>query len=290
MSLTRYAPATFVLLWSTGFLGAKLGLPYADWASFLFLRFAAASILLCAICVFLAARLPAIRDAGPAAVAGLLIHFGYLGGVFAAIEAGLPAGLTALIVGLQPALTAVIAWPVFGERLSVAAMCGCVLGVAGVGLVVADGAGWSPAALSGADPFAYVAAIAALAAMTAGFLHQKRIGDSIDPWAAQTIQAVAAAAAFGLAALIVGELRVVWTGEFVFALAWLVLVLTLGAIGLLYALMKIGAAAKTASLFFLTPATTAVLAWLLFNEQLGWGGVAGFACAGLGVWLVRRRG
>lgn len=286
--LAAAAPALFVLLWSTGFLGAKLGLPYADTASFLFLRFAIAFALLATIAAFAASGRPTARAVGAAAVSGLLIHGGYLGGVFAAIESGLSAGLAALIVGLQPVLTALLAWPLFGERLSLSAALGCLLGVLGVAVVVLDGVGWSLSALGAGSGFGFAAAGGALLAMTFGLLHQKRVGDAIDPWTGQCVQALAAAAAFGAAALLVGALRVEWTGEFVFALGWLVVVLTLGAIGLLYALIKIGAASKTASLFFLTPPTTAVLAWLLFDERLGLGGIAGFACAAVGVWLVRR--
>lgn len=288
--IVRLAPLLFVLLWSTGFIGAKLGLPYASPMVFLLLRFAiVAALLLCVIAV-LAEGWPGWRAIRGQAITGVLMHGFYLGGVFWAIDAGMNAGLAALIVGLQPALTALLTGPVLGERIGRWAPVGFALGIVGVTLVVFDGARWRLDAIfaGGVDPLAYLSCGLALGCMTAALLWQKRVSGAAPPWTAQAAQSIAALVVFLLAATVEGEWRVVWTVEFAFALGWLVLVLSIGAIGLLLLLIRHGAAAQTASLFFLTPPVTAVIAWAVFDEQLGWGGLAGMAIAVLGVWLARR--
>ncbi|MBL8660304.1 MAG: DMT family transporter [Rhodospirillales bacterium] len=277
-------PATFVVLWSTGFVGAKFGLPYAEPFTFLLIRFFCAAAILGVAAVVVGAPWP--RDPaqiGRIAAAGLMIHGIYLGGVFSSIAAGVPAGIAALIVGLQPLLTAVAAPAYLGERVSRRQWLGFGLGFVGVLLVVANKLSLRPADIAGAGW-----AVAALAGMTAGTLYQKRHGAGMHICTGSAIQYATVGLAYVPIALFTETMRVEWTGAFVFALGWLILVLSIGAISLLYLLIRRGAAARVASLFYLTPAVTAALAWMLFGETLGPPAIAGMAVAAVGVALVTR--
>ncbi|ROR34571.1 DMT family transporter [Inmirania thermothiophila] len=276
------APALFVLLWSTGFIGAKLGLPDAEPFTFLLLRFLLVTAILAAAA--LATRAPWPRRPGEIArlaVAGLLIHATYLGGVFAAIHRGLPAGTTALITALQPLLTAVAAGPFLGERVTARQWLGLVLGLAGVALVVGDRAG-----LGEGDAVAVAWAGLAVLGITAGTLYQKRHGGAMDLRTGSAVQFAASAAAMAVLAPLLETMRIQWSGRFLFALGWLTAVLSLGAISLLMLLIRHGAAARTASLFYLVPPVTALMAWALFGERLGAVALAGMTVAVLGVALV----
>ena len=278
------APVLFVLLWSTGYLGAKAGLPYAEPFTLLFLRFVLALLLLAALVRWLK---PAMamrgRERAHLMASGLLLHGVYLGGVFAAIELGMSAGLTALIIGAQPLLTSLAAPWLFGERPRLVHWVGIALGFGGIALILGGGAD-----VDVALP-ALFAAVTALAGITAGTLYQKRFCAQHDLLAVTVHQYVPTVVLFGVAALLFETREVVWTVQFVAALLWLVLALSLGAILLLAFLIKHGEASKVASLFYLVPPVTAVMAWLLFDEPLGAVKVAGIALAALGVWLVMRR-
>jgi len=277
-------PVVFVLLWSTGFIGAKLGTPWAPPFSFLMWRFAVVTTTLAVAALLMRSAWPRSRaQLARLAVAGLLIHGVYLGGVFYAIAAGVPAGLTALIVGVQPLATAVVSGPYLGERLRGRQWLGLILGLAGVALVVADKLGWREGSADG-----IVAALVALAGITAGTLYQKRHSTSMNLVTGSCVQFAAAGLVMVPAALLLEQRAVAWTGEFVFALLWLSFVLSIGAITLLHQMIRRGAASKVASLFYLTPAVTAVLAWLLFGETLSWPAIAGMAVASAGVALVVR--
>lgn len=224
---------------------------------------------------------------GHQAVTGTLVHAVYLGGVFWAIKHGLPAGVTALIVGLQPLLTAVSVGPLLGERVSGRQWLGLLLGLGGVTMVVGEKLGLGASAgLAGVEPIALSGAILALLGITAGTLYQKRFGGGTDLRAATFIQYMAAAVVMGAAALLLETGEIQWTGEFIFALGWLTLVLSLGAISLLMTLIRLGEAARVASLFYLVPPVTAVTAWALFGETLGPLALAGMAVAVMGVALV----
>ena len=280
----RWMPATFVLLWATGFIGAKYGLPYAEPATFLVLRFAFVVVLLLPIAVALRARWP--PSGGQVlhlAVAGILVHGGYLGGVFSAIHAGMSAGVAALIVGLQPILTAIAAAPLLGERVTARQWLGLGLGFGGVALVVGD-----RASLGGLSAFSLAMAVLALCSITIGTVYQKRYCGSFDLRTGAIIQFVAAGFALAPIAIAFEHAPVRWTGEFFFAMAWLVVVLSIGAISLLALLIRRGAATKVASLFYLVPAVTATIAFLLFGETLGALALAGFGLAVAGVALVVR--
>lgn len=283
---TASMPGVFVVLWSTGFIGAKLGLPYAEPFTFLSLRFAAVIVFLLLVCVLTRAPWPKLAALwGHLAISGLLVHGLYLGGVFAAIKTGLPSGVTALVVGLQPLLTALVAGPVLGERVSTRQWSGLALGLAGVALVLSGrltglgGMSWSGLGF----------AAIALAGITAGTLYQKRFCTGMDLRSGAVIQYAAAAVLIVPAAMLLETLRVQWSGSFVFALAWLVLVLSVGAISLLMTLIRLGEAARVASLFYLVPPVTAVMAWGLFDERLGPLGLVGMALAAAGVALVVSR-
>jgi drug/metabolite transporter (DMT)-like permease len=267
-------PGLFVLLWSTGFIGAKFGMPYAPPFTFLLLRFIVVTSTLAAAAVILRAPWPTRRsEYARLAVVGLCIHGGYLGGVFLAISLGVPAGIAALMVSLQPLATAFISGPYLGERMNRRQWLGLVLGFAGVALVVADKLGWREG-----DLFGVLASAVALAGITGGTLYQKRHATSI----------AAAGVAMLPLALLVEQRPVEWTGSFVFALLWLSFVLSLGAMTLFHLMIRRGAAARVASLFYLTPAVTAVFAWLLFGETLSVPAILGLVVATIGVGLVSR--
>jgi len=282
--LTAFAPLLFVVLWSTGFIGAKLGLPDCEPLTLLTLRYAAVLVLMGVIA--LATRAP--WPASPAqwmhiGVSGLLIHAVYLGGVFTAIRLGLPAGVTALVVGLQPVLTALGAGLLLRERVRATQWAGLALGLAGVVLVVARKVEGGPAAAALLLP-----AVVALAGITAGTLYQKRFCASFDLRTGSVVQFLPSLVVTGLAAWRTETMVVHWTPAFVFALGWLVLVLSLGAVSLLNVLIRSGSAVNVASLFYLTPPTTALIAWAMFGETLTGLALAGMGLAVLGVWLARK--
>ena len=276
-------PALFVFLWSTGFIGAKYGVPYAEPFTFLGIRMALASGLLLLLALAMRAPWPSARSAGHTAIAGLLVHGFYLGGVFYAVLMKVPLGQVALIVGLQPVLTAFLAGPLFGERLSRLQWAGIALGFLGVVLVVSAKTGGEIA-----SPAGIACCIAALGGITAGTLYQKRFCTDLDIRTSGVIQFAVTGLAFGLGALALETRVVVWNGQFIFALGWLTLVLSLGAITLLYVLIRNGASAKVASLFFLTPPVTAVLAYFLFGEVLSFSALLGLVVTAIGVALVAR--
>ena len=216
-------------------------------------------------------------------VSGLLVHAVYLGGVFIAIKQGLPAGITALVVGMQPLLTALGAGWLLGERVVGRQWLGLALGFVGVALVVSGKFG-DTAALG---PM-LVPALCALLGITVGTLYQKRYCARFDLRTGSVIQFVPTALATLPVILLFDGFHVDWTGDFIFALAWLVLVLSIGAISLLNLLIRSGSAVNVASLFYLTPLSTALIAFLMFDEKLGWLAVLGMGLAVSGVYLVAR--
>ena len=280
----RVMPAVFVLLWSTGFIGAKFGLPYAEPFTFLLVRMVAVTALLAVVALVMRAPWPrSWRMAGRIAVAGLLVHGIYLGGVFFAIAHKVPAGIASLIVGVQPLLTAALAGWLLGERVSPRQWGGLLLGLLGVGLVVSEKVTLGSGSLLGIG-----AAVTARFGITLGTLYQKRHCTGMDLRTGAVVQYAATAALFAVLAPLTESMQVAWTGEFVFALAWLTIVLSVGAIFLLFALIRRGAAARVASLFYLTPPVTAVVAWAMFDERLGVLALVGMAMTVLGVALVNR--
>ncbi len=280
-------PLLFVFLWSTGFIVAKLGLPYAPPLTFLILRCLGVLAVLLPLVFLLRAPWPRDRLLH-VAVAGLLLQAGYLGGVWAAIKLGMPAGLTALIVGMQPILTAAAA-PLIGERVRPRQWFGFVLGLSGVALVVQ-----AKLHLAGLTAGGITLCVFALLCITAGTMYQRRWCPSFDLRTGTVIQFGATVAVLlPLAILFEGlDLRfstVSWSTDFIVAWLWSVFALSIGAIFLLFTLIRRSRATEVTSLMYLTPPTTAVMAWLLFGESFSPLALAGMAIAVLGVAFVVRK-
>lgn len=285
--LIKAMPVVFVPLWSTGFIGAKFGLPYAEPFTFLLIRFAALVAVLVPLALLMRARWPGSwREAGHIAVTGILVHGGYLGCVFSAIDVGLSAGVTALIVGLQPLLTAVVVGPLLGERVRPRQWMGFVLGLGGVTLVIGEKLIDTDIAFSG---LGVVLAVCALCAITFGTVYQKRFCTAMDLTSGSAIQFGAAGVLMALLATLLETMRVEWSWTFVLTMGWLVFVLSIGAMNLLLLMIKQGEVARVASFFYMVPPCTAVVAWVLFDERMGLLGLAGMAVAVTGVALVVRR-
>jgi drug/metabolite transporter (DMT)-like permease len=281
-------PALFVLIWSTGYVVARYGMPHAPPFSFLAVRF-----MLSILCF--GAWIAFVRPAWPRGrtqwlhlcVVGVLMQAGYLGGVWAAVKAGMGAALVALIVNLQPVLTAiwVSATAASGDnKVSARAWGGLLLGFGGVVLVVV-GRWQSGASSLEATPLSIALAVVALLAMTSGALYQKRYVLPCDVRTASTVQLTAALVVMAPLALLEGE-PMVWNQQLLGAMAWSVLVLTLGGSSLLYLLIQRGAATAVTSLLYLVPPTTAMLAWALFAEAVTAWTIAGMALTAWGVYWV----
>lgn len=280
-------PLLFVALWSTGFIGAKFGLPYAEPLTFLSLRYAIVLVLMGALAWYQRATWPpTAREWLHIGVSGVLVHGMYLGGVFIAIGHGLPAGIAAIVVGLQPVLTALGAGLLLGERVRPTQWAGLALGFMGVALVVAHKIA---ANTSGGMVLSMLLPVGiALLAITAGTLYQKRFCPSFDLRTGSVIQFLPTLALTGMAAMATETMVVQWTPSFVFALGWLVLVLSLGAVTLLNVLIRNGSAVNVASLFYLVPPATALVAWALFGETITGLALLGMVFTVLGVWLARK--
>lgn len=277
-------PALFVPLWSTGFIGAKLGLPYAEPYTFLLLRYTIVALLLGGIALLMRAPWPkSAREWLHIAVAGLLVHAVYISCVFDSIHHGLPAGVSALITSLQPLLIAAVVGPLLGEHVGRRQWIGLILGLAGVAMVVGE-----KISLDVRDPWAVILSVLALLGISAGTVYQKRFCPTLDLRSGTAIQYVATAVYVGVFALAMETMQVQWTGTFIFALGWLVLVLSVGAVTLLFLLIRRGAASRTAALFYLVPPCTAVVAYFLFDERLGALAIAGMALTVFGVALATR--
>ncbi|MEO8558335.1 MAG: DMT family transporter [Rhodospirillales bacterium] len=273
----------FVPIWSTGFIGGKFGLPYAEPYTFLFIRYALVVLLIGGIALAMRAPWPkSWREAGHIGVSGFLMHGVNIGCVFDSIHHGLPAGVASLIVGLQPLLTAAVVGRVLGERVSRFQWLGLILGLAGVALVVGEklsvDLNLTAVGLAGI----------ALLGITAGTVYQKRFCPSFDLRTGLTIQHVVAVVYVGILALTLETRHVEWSGKFIFAVGWLVLVLSIGAMSLLFVMIRRGAASRTAALFYLVPASTALIAYFLFNERLGLLALCGMALTAIGVFLATR--
>ena len=280
-------PIFFVLLWSTGFIVAKFGLPYAPPLTFLLLRCALVLLILVPIVLIWRAPWPSgsIRHI---AIAGLLLQGGYLAGVWCAIKLGMPAGLSALIVGMQPILTAAAA-PLIGEKVRPRQWLGLCFGLSGVALVVV-----AKIELVGLSGAAILFSVMALLSITAGTMYQKHFCPRFDLRTGTVIQFAATVAlllplAWWFEDLDPGLSAVAWTPRFVGALLWSVLALSIGAIFLLFKLLQGSAATEVSSLLYLTPPTTAVMAWLMFGEAFNLLGLAGMAVAVVGVVCVVKK-
>lgn len=272
----------FVLVWSTGFIVARYGMPYTDPMTFLTMRFLGVLVIMVPLAWWWRVKWPSLKIAWHIAVAGLLLHVGYLGGVWSAIKLGMPAGLSALIVGLQPVLTAFLAARV-AEQVSARQWLGLIFGFSGVAVVLAEKIGFA-----GVTVWGVVFCFVALLSFTFGTLYQKKHCPVFDIRAGTMIQYAASAVVSSTLMLVLEPVRVQWTAQLIGALVWSVLPLSIGAMSLWFMLLRSGAATRVSSLMYLTPPTVAVMAWWLFGEALtGWVAL-GTLITVLGVWLVTR--
>ncbi len=279
-----FMPMLFVVLWSTGFLGAKLGLPHAGPLTFLTLRFSVVLAIMVPLTFALRSPWPRNwREVGHIAVSGFLNQTFYLIGVFIGISLGVGAGLTALIIGLQPVITAAIVGRFLGERVTGRQWMGLILGLIGLALVV-----WNKLDLDLNHAVGAGFTTLALISITLGTVYQKRFCSGMDLCSGTIIQNISSASVALVGALVLEHWRVTWTGEFVFALGWLVLVLSVVTMMLFYWLLKRGAASQVVSLFYLVPPVTALLAWFIFGETFGLTAILGMVLAAVGVALANR--
>jgi drug/metabolite transporter (DMT)-like permease len=283
LTLERFAPALFVLLWSTGFVGAKYGLPYADPFVFLSIRVLIAAVLLLALARFM--KMPVRIGRGAILRSGLIgffLHACYLGGVFYAIAQGLPAGVAAVVTSLQPVLVSIIAVRVLGEQLRFGQVAGLLIGLVGVVLVLA------PSIDAHVPAPAIIGILIALVGSTTATLLQKKMGSDVPLLCGTAYQYLFSGCVLGIVAVATGETSITWTARFTAAFVWLILVLSVGAILLLLWLLNSGSAAKVSSLFYLVPPATAIEAFFLFGEKVNTQGFLGIGITALGVWLVMR--
>jgi drug/metabolite transporter (DMT)-like permease len=279
----RAAPAIFVVLWSTGFIGTKYVLHNAEPLTYLAIRMAVVVALMAVIVAIARPQWPDRAGVAHSIVAGLLVHGFYLGGTAVAISHSIPAGLSALIPGLQPILTSTLANRWLGERVTPLQWSGLLLGLAGVVLILHG------RPMSGEAGWGWLASGVSLVSITLGTLYQKRYCGQIDWRAGNLVQYIAVTIFFGAGAFLFENNVVHWTGEFVLAVAWLAVMLSIGSIGLLYWLIRRSAATSVASLFYLVPTVTAVMAYLLFGEQLDSVAIVGMVACAAAVFLVNRR-
>lgn len=283
--LKKLAPGLFVFLWSTGFIGVKYGIPYAPPFYFIAVRMAIASLLLFIAISFLRRSQPLTRSIlWPSTLIGLTLHGAYLGGCFFAVSRGMPAGVAALIVSLQPVLVSLFAAKYLNEPLKARAVSGLILGLAGLFVVVIPRIN-----MTGDNAISLVAVAASVIGLlggTSGTILQKKYGGAIPTLAGTSIQYAATALVLLVLALLFEEPNITWSPEFIGALTWLVLALSFGAILLLFFLLSHGSAASVSSLYYLVPAVTAIIAYFMFDEHISVISLIGTAITVVGVWLV----
>ena len=282
------APSLFVVLWSTGYISARLGLPYAEAGTFLMMRFALAAIVMVALVVVSRAPLPAsFREWAHCAVVGALVHGLYLYGGFASIQEGLTPTTIAVVVGMQPVITAVLIGPILGEAVNIRQWGGFFLGTVGVVLVIV--ANFASIGFGSGAPAVFLSLLCVLS-ISVGTLYQKRFCASVDLRSGTMIQLIMAAVMMWGISSWFETGHVEWTGTFVFALMWSVLVLSVGAYTLLWWLVRRKTATNVVSLFFLMPPVTAVFDWLLFDQRVSLITLMGIAIAVAGIAIVIRYG
>jgi drug/metabolite transporter (DMT)-like permease len=287
----RQAPAInslgslFVVLWSSAWIAGKVGLPYAGPFTLLLIRFVVAAAVMLLIALATKAPWPdKVADYAHLAVAGVLIQGVALGCAYLGLELGVSAGMSGLVNGLAPLLTAFGAVPFLGERVGSRQWLGLGVGLIGVVLVVVD-----QASLGGAGWAGYAATFGALAAFVCGTLYQKKFCSTMDLRTGSFIQLAAASAAVFLPALRLDGLQVEWNWTLILASSWLSLANSIGAFSLLYVLLRSGKASRVSALFYLVPPVTAIMAFFAFHETLSPAALAGFAVAAGGVYLGTRQ-
>ena len=290
VKIKSFAPIIFVLVWSTGFIGAKYILPYAEPFVFLTIRYLFATLILVAIAKAIGESLriswPQVKQS---ILVSVFLHVIYIGGVFYAIFIDIPAGITAVIISLQPILVSAVAIPLLNEKMSYKQIFGLLLGFIGVTFLLIPklfegdlSIGFSAAGIT--------ACVLALLGTTAGYLIQKKGGSDIPFLAGTAVQFAAATIIFAIAAVIFEPLKVDVTLEFILALAWIVIALSIGSIFLLYYLLRKGSASSVSSLYYLVPPLAAIQAYLFFGERINTIGLVGMALAALGTLIVTKEG
>ena len=279
----RAAPVIFVVLWSTGFVATKYVLIGAEPVTYLAIRMGLVIILMAIVVAVWRPQWPSWSGVGHSIMAGILVHGFYLGGTAVVIEHAVPVGLSALIPGLQPILTSTIANRWLGERVSLLQWVGLLLGLAGVGLILHG------RPMSGEVGWGWLASGVALVSITLGALYQKRFCGDIDWRSGNLIQYVAVGILFAIVAWIFESGEVRWSIQFVLSLFWLAVVLSIGSISVLYWLIRRRGATQVASLFYLVPAVTALMAYVLFGERLDALSLLGMAICAIAVVVVSRK-
>ena len=283
----RFIPATpvvFVFLWSSAFVGIRFGLPYAEPFTFLAWRFLLAASILLLVAWRLRSRWPShLSDYAHIIFCGVLIHGIYLGGVFEAVYRGVPVGVCALILGTQPLITAVLVQPFVGEKVSQRQWLGFIGGALGVALVVTE-----QLDVFGRDLFGMGLCLMSVVAISIATIYQKRYCSEMDLGSGAFLQFLAAGILMLLLSFLLESGRVQWSGEFLFALTWLVLIVSLGAMTLLWVMVKQNAAVNVASLFFLVPPLALIMMWLFFDETLGLQAIAGMIIIATSVAIITR--
>ena len=283
LTVLGLAPWLFIVIWSSGYVVAKAAAAHAEPLTFLLVRYVGVVLLMLVLAAVARARWPSPRQAAHLAVAGIGIQAMYLGGVWVAVKQGMPAAVAALIVNLQPVLTAA-AGGLVGERVSARQWSGLVLGLLGVALVVS-----TKLSVAGMTVGVIGLTVMSLLAMTGATLYQKRYVPDFDLRTGQAVQFIASFAVTLPFALAFESLHIEWTMATVLAMAWSIVVLTGGGISLLFLMIRHGAATQVTSYMYLVPAVTAIMAWLMFDERLGALAWIGMLVTIGGVSLVVRR-
>lgn len=284
--LIRMIPFIFVVLWASGFIGARFGVQFAEPATLLLVRMVANVLLFLVLVAVLRRRLPTGKAFWHSCVVGILIHGCYLGGSYLAIDMGMPSGLCSLLVGTQPILTALILVNATQERFNTAQWLGLALGFVGISLVLMGNIEWQ------SDDQKWMAVMVsgfALIGITLGTLYQKKFCRGVDMVGSATVQYFAAGVLFLPYAMAFETMQIQWTMELVLILCWLVIVLSCIAILLLLYMVEHGASSSVASVFYLVPPVTALQAWLVFDESFDASAAFGFGLAAIAVYLVVKK-
>ncbi len=281
--LTNIIPLLFVWLWSTGFIGAKYGLPYIEPYFMLFVRFSIAIVVFICIMQILKAKSISPKQAANQMLVGILLHGAYLGGVFFAIDEGMPAGIVAIIVGLQPMLTAFVGWAALDQSINKKQFLGLLLGFTGIVMVII---GSSNIENLGLSSIGLIACIVALLGISIGTIIQKNLGKNLPLLTSSMYQYLGAALVMAVLTSTLENQNVEYTVSLLAAMTWLVLGLSVSAILLLMYMIKAGEVAKVASYFYLVPPVTVIQTWILFDEQMGALSLIGCALSICGVYLV----
>lgn len=290
MTLDRLAPALFVLLWSTGWIVAKFAAPHADPLTFLSLRYVLAGMVFVTIAFALGSRWPATRRGwGHAVFSGVFLHGLYLGGVWWAIAHGVPSSVSGLIAALQPLMTALAAPALIGEKLSNGQKLGILLGFVGLLIAILPRLMALDRGEIATAVTPLIVNVIAMASVTAGTLYQKRFLQEGDLLSIATLQYCGAFLVTFPVALLIEDLRIDWSVQFVIAMGWSVFGLSLVSILLLLYLIRRGQVSRAASLTYLVPPTVALQSWLLFGEQLTLPLIIGTLIVVVGVWLTNRK-